>query len=100
MAIMRNSALAAYLCRAYASTGRIILCPAIWGRRTAREVCGITRADRPMCKAREARLMDACRIGLIGAGNVGRRHAQVLSTFPDQPMVVMAAPAWSGRAVR
>jgi predicted dehydrogenase len=27
--------------------------------------------------------MDACRIGLIGAGNVGRRHAQVLSTFPD-----------------
>jgi predicted dehydrogenase len=27
--------------------------------------------------------MDICRIGLIGAGNVGRRHAQVLSGFPD-----------------
>src|SRR6185437_1912799 len=29
------------------------------------------------------RTMDICRIGLIGAGNVGRRHAQVLSGFPD-----------------
>src|SRR5690349_9843397 len=27
--------------------------------------------------------MDICRIGLIGAGNVGRRHAQVLRSFPD-----------------
>lgn len=27
--------------------------------------------------------MSICRIGLIGAGNVGRRHAQVLSSFPD-----------------
>ncbi|HEX5303941.1 MAG TPA: Gfo/Idh/MocA family oxidoreductase [Streptosporangiaceae bacterium] len=27
--------------------------------------------------------MDICRIGLIGAGNVGRRHAQVLTSFPD-----------------
>ena len=27
--------------------------------------------------------MDVCRIGLIGAGNVGRRHAQVLRSFPD-----------------
>ena len=27
--------------------------------------------------------MDKCRIGLIGAGNVGRRHAQVLCSFPD-----------------
>jgi len=27
--------------------------------------------------------MDICRIGLIGAGNVGRRHAQVLKSFPD-----------------
>lgn len=27
--------------------------------------------------------MNICRIGLIGAGNVGRRHAQVLSSFPD-----------------
>jgi predicted dehydrogenase len=27
--------------------------------------------------------VDFCRIGLIGAGNVGRRHAQVLSHFPD-----------------
>jgi len=27
--------------------------------------------------------VDICRIGLIGAGNVGRRHAQVLSHFPD-----------------
>jgi predicted dehydrogenase len=27
--------------------------------------------------------MDICRIGLIGAGNVGRRHAQVLGSFPD-----------------
>ncbi len=27
--------------------------------------------------------MDICRIGLIGAGNVGRRHAQVLASFPD-----------------
>ena len=27
--------------------------------------------------------MDICRIGLIGAGNVGRRHAQVLKIFPD-----------------
>jgi predicted dehydrogenase len=27
--------------------------------------------------------MDICRVGLIGAGNVGRRHAQVLSSFRD-----------------
>ena len=27
--------------------------------------------------------MDICRIALIGAGNVARRHAQVLSAFPD-----------------
>jgi predicted dehydrogenase len=27
--------------------------------------------------------MDICRIGLIGAGNVARRHAQVLKSFPD-----------------
>lgn len=27
--------------------------------------------------------MDICRVGLIGAGNVGRRHAQVLRGFPD-----------------
>lgn len=27
--------------------------------------------------------MDICRIGLVGAGNVGRRHAQVLKSFPD-----------------
>ena len=27
--------------------------------------------------------MDICRIGLIGSGNVGRRHAQVLRSFPD-----------------
>jgi myo-inositol 2-dehydrogenase/D-chiro-inositol 1-dehydrogenase len=27
--------------------------------------------------------MDICRIGLIGAGNVGRRHARVLSGFRD-----------------
>ena len=27
--------------------------------------------------------MGICRIGLIGAGNVGRRHAQVLNSFPD-----------------
>jgi myo-inositol 2-dehydrogenase/D-chiro-inositol 1-dehydrogenase len=27
--------------------------------------------------------MDICRVGLIGAGNVARRHAQVLSSFPD-----------------
>jgi myo-inositol 2-dehydrogenase / D-chiro-inositol 1-dehydrogenase len=27
--------------------------------------------------------MDICRIGLIGAGNVARRHARVLSSFPD-----------------
>jgi myo-inositol 2-dehydrogenase / D-chiro-inositol 1-dehydrogenase len=27
--------------------------------------------------------MDVCRIGLIGAGNVGRRHARVLGSFPD-----------------
>ena len=27
--------------------------------------------------------MDICRVGLIGAGNVGRRHAQVLRSFPD-----------------
>jgi myo-inositol 2-dehydrogenase/D-chiro-inositol 1-dehydrogenase len=27
--------------------------------------------------------MSICRIGLIGAGNVGRRHAQVLNSFPD-----------------
>jgi myo-inositol 2-dehydrogenase / D-chiro-inositol 1-dehydrogenase len=27
--------------------------------------------------------MRICRIGLIGAGNVGRRHAQVLNSFPD-----------------
>jgi myo-inositol 2-dehydrogenase/D-chiro-inositol 1-dehydrogenase len=27
--------------------------------------------------------MDILRIGLIGAGNVGRRHAQVLESFPD-----------------
>jgi myo-inositol 2-dehydrogenase/D-chiro-inositol 1-dehydrogenase len=27
--------------------------------------------------------MDICRVGLIGAGNVGRRHARVLSSFPD-----------------
>jgi predicted dehydrogenase len=27
--------------------------------------------------------MDVCRIGLIGAGNVGRRHARVLRSFPD-----------------
>src|SRR5579862_4202549 len=27
--------------------------------------------------------MDICRIGLIGAGNVGRRHALVLKSFPD-----------------
>ena len=26
---------------------------------------------------------DVCRVGLVGAGNVGRRHAQVLSSFPD-----------------
>src|SRR6201986_2730379 len=36
-----------------------------------------------MCRAMEARPMEICRIGLIGAGNVGRRHAQVLSGFPD-----------------
>ena len=27
--------------------------------------------------------MDVCRVGLIGAGNVARRHAQVLRCFPD-----------------
>ncbi len=27
--------------------------------------------------------MEICRIGLVGAGNVGRRHAQVLKNFPD-----------------
>ena len=27
--------------------------------------------------------MSICRIGVIGAGNVGRRHARVLSSFPD-----------------
>jgi myo-inositol 2-dehydrogenase/D-chiro-inositol 1-dehydrogenase len=27
--------------------------------------------------------VDICRVGLIGAGNVGRRHAQVLRNFPD-----------------
>jgi predicted dehydrogenase len=27
--------------------------------------------------------MDICRIGLVGAGNVGRRHAEVLRGFPD-----------------
>ena len=27
--------------------------------------------------------MDICRVGLIGAGNVARRHAQVLGSFPD-----------------
>jgi predicted dehydrogenase len=27
--------------------------------------------------------MDICRIGLIGAGNAGRRHAQVLRSFLD-----------------
>jgi myo-inositol 2-dehydrogenase / D-chiro-inositol 1-dehydrogenase len=27
--------------------------------------------------------LNVCRIGLIGAGNVARRHAQVLSGFPD-----------------
>ena len=27
--------------------------------------------------------MDTCRIALIGAGNVARRHARVLSEFPD-----------------
>ncbi len=31
--------------------------------------------------------MDTCRIGLIGAGNVGRRHAQVLSGFADVQLV-------------
>jgi myo-inositol 2-dehydrogenase / D-chiro-inositol 1-dehydrogenase len=31
----------------------------------------------------ESEAMDICRIGLIGAGNVGRRHAQVLRSFPD-----------------
>src|SRR6185312_11829781 len=36
-----------------------------------------------MCRAMEARPMEICRIGLIGAGNVGRRHAQVLGSFPD-----------------
>ena len=36
-----------------------------------------------MCRAMEARPMDICRIGLIGAGNVARRHAKVLSGFPD-----------------
>jgi myo-inositol 2-dehydrogenase/D-chiro-inositol 1-dehydrogenase len=36
-----------------------------------------------MCRTREAILVDICRIGLVGAGNVGRRHAQVLRSFPD-----------------
>ncbi|MCW2911919.1 MAG: oxidoreductase domain protein [Actinomycetia bacterium] len=27
--------------------------------------------------------MDICRVGLIGAGNVARRHVQVLRSFPD-----------------
>jgi predicted dehydrogenase len=27
--------------------------------------------------------VNICRIGLVGAGNVGRRHAQVLKNFPD-----------------
>jgi len=27
--------------------------------------------------------MDICRIGLIGAGNVARRHSRVLKSFPD-----------------
>ena len=35
------------------------------------------------CRARGAGRMDICRIGLIGAGNVGRRHARVLGSFPD-----------------
>jgi len=34
-------------------------------------------------KERKQDTMDICRVGLIGAGNVGRRHAQVLSSFPD-----------------
>src|SRR6476646_3773318 len=36
-----------------------------------------------MCRAMGSEAMDICRIGLIGAGNVGRRHAQVLRSFPD-----------------
>src|SRR5690349_18924279 len=40
-----------------------------------------------MCRAMGARPMDVCRIGLIGAGNVGRRHAQVLRSFPDVHLV-------------
>ncbi len=49
-------------------------------------------------------LMDICRIGLIGAGNVGRRHAQVLGSFPDVHLtgitdVVPAAAAALARDV-
>jgi myo-inositol 2-dehydrogenase/D-chiro-inositol 1-dehydrogenase len=31
--------------------------------------------------------MDICRIGLIGAGNVARRHARVLRSFPDVHLI-------------
>ena len=36
--------------------------------------------------------MDICRIGLIGAGNVGRRHAQVLRSFPDVHLAGITDP--------
>src|SRR6202020_1046577 len=73
-------------------------------RRTARRNWGITRGSMPMWMTREAILVDICRIGLIGAGNVGRRHAEVLGSFPDVHLagitdVVPAAAAALARDV-